>query len=149
MMFAAMLAAAAGAIECGYSGFYGVYADIHDGDMKKWYQSADSKTMYIEPYNNTETWKVIAAWNTKYCNGSVDFNVPGKPNPPPVPITMTYYLGFGRDGQSELKEFVFTDPTGTLGKPGFPLNTWLLIDSGPAPMPSHGPRGATAMSSER
>ena len=169
-MFAGMFAAAGwsrstaaanvAAVTCDYSGYYGVFADIHDGDMKKVRLSADSKTVTIEPYNNTQTWAVTAPWSTVSCNASVNFNVPGKPNPPPVPLTMNYYASYGGSGQPTLRtqvrcyldmasglapralrtlacasstaaSQVFNDPSGTLAKPDFPLNTWIMISSGP------------------
>ena len=84
----------------------------------------------IDPYNNTETWTISAPWNDVHCNASINFNVPGKPNPPPVPLTINYYLGAGGTGQPFLYEMVFNDPSGTIAKPDMPLNTWILVDSG-------------------
>jgi hypothetical protein len=121
---------AAASITCDYSGHYGVFADIHDGDMKKVQLSADSKTVTIEPYNNTQTWMVVAAWSDVSCSASIDFNVTGKPNPPPVPLMMSYYAGHGGSGQPTLGMQVFTDPSGTLARPGFPLNTWIRVALG-------------------
>ena len=66
---------AAASITCDYSGHYGVFADIHDGDMKKVQLSADSKTVTIEPYNNTQTWMVVAAWSDVSCSASSTSNV--------------------------------------------------------------------------
>jgi hypothetical protein len=57
--------------------------------------------------------------------------VPGKPGPPPVPLTATFYLGAGGEGQAPLLSLVFTDPTGTLAKPSSPLNAWIEIEYGP------------------
>mmetsp|Transcript_38180 Transcript_38180/g.89765 ORF Transcript_38180/g.89765 Transcript_38180/m.89765 type:complete len:147 (-) Transcript_38180:58-498(-) len=124
-------AAVHAAITCDYSGDYGVFADIHDGDMKRVQLSADSKTVTIKPYNNTQTWEVNAVWSDVSCSASVDFNVPGKPNPPPVPLMMSYYASYGGRGQPTLGTQVFTDPSGTLAKPDFPLNTWIRVGSGP------------------
>ena len=62
-----------------------------------------------------------------YCNASVDFNVPGKPNAPPVRLTATVwkqsrYLTTGVLLKNAIE---FTDPSGTLGLPSMPLNTWV------------------------
>lgn len=98
---------AAAAVTCDYSRLDGVFADIHDGDLKQVRLSADSKTVTIEPYNNTQTWEVTAAWSNVSCNASINFNVLGKPNPPPVPLTMNYYASYGGSGQPALSTQVW------------------------------------------
>ena len=109
-----------------------IMADMHDGDMKKSELSADG-LVTITPFNNTQTWMVKAKWDAVHCNASIDFRVHGKPNPPPVPLTMTYYRGEGGSGQSTLFTAVFTDPSGTLAPSSMPLNAWLATDSFPPP----------------
>merc|ERR1719171_1460283 len=59
-----------------------VFHDMHDGDMKQVAANLDN-TFQINPYNNTQTWTVRGKFDEN-CVGVVDFNVPGKPNPPPL-----------------------------------------------------------------
>ena len=120
---------------CDFSGECGIYADMHDGDMKKWCVTAGGM-LTIGPYNNTQKWAVTTPWDRRHCNASVNFNVPGKPGPPPVPLSVTYFTGIGGAAQAPLEEVVFTDPSGTLAKPlpsgsARPLNAWIRIDTVP------------------
>ena len=80
--------------------------------------------------------------NPILCNAVVDFNVPGKPKPPPVKLkatvwTMSQYLRMGK-----LEKYVieFTDPSGRLASSLVPLNAWVQsenavakFDTGTAP----------------
>ena len=125
LLLATLGAAASGATPCSAPGM-AVFADMHDGDQKA--ASLQESTITIKPFNNTQKWIVEARWDAVHCNASVDFNVPGKPNPPPVPLTLTYYLGTGGEGQPALRTVVFTDPTGKLAPAGMPLNAWIEID---------------------
>merc|ERR1711937_209424 len=68
-----------------------VFDDMHDGDQKS---VADTRkggveNMHIVPHGNNQTWVVNAPFNPKDCTALVDFNVPGKPGPPPVSLTAT------------------------------------------------------------
>merc|ERR1712070_1330821 len=61
---------------------------MHDGDEKivktDCTGTGATCTLEITPgRNSSETWKVSTAIDKSTCSGSVDFNVPGKPNPPP------------------------------------------------------------------
>lgn len=110
------------------SDFTAVYADMHDGDQKEVAVSGTSMT--ITPSGNSESWVVNAVFDPTWCNASVDFNVPGKPAPPPVNLTATVLLSYtlGSDGtQVEKKVLEFTDPSGTLAYPSFPLNHWVPV----------------------
>ena len=62
-----------------------------------------------------------------YCNASVDFNVPGKPNPPPVKLTATVWKQsrYLKTGILTKNAIEFTDPSGTLASPLMPLTTWV------------------------
>ena len=62
---------------------------MHDGDEKTLVFTAD--TLVITPYGNNETWTVTSKLDRKYCNASINFNVPGKPNPPPCAIGGTVW----------------------------------------------------------
>ena len=114
-----------------------VYVDEIDGDQKQITISkdGDKKDWYltIEPYNSTEVWIVTTTIDDKTCVANVDFNVTGKPNPPPVNLTMTIHTLALRHPCTTNLAAIFTDPTGYLnpiGIPGsadFPLNTWIQI----------------------
>ena len=114
-----------------------VYVDEIDGDYKQITISkdGDKKDWYltIEPYNSTEVWIVTTTIDVKTCMANVDFNVTGKPNPPPVNLTMTIHTLALRHPCTTNLAAIFTDPTGYLnpiGIPGsadFPLNTWIQI----------------------
>ena len=65
-----------------------------------------------------------------FCNATVDFNVPGKPNPPPVKLAATIWTQshFMPTGIVEKYAIEFTHLfRGTLASPG-PLNTWVQIE---------------------
>ena len=65
--------------------------------------------------------------NPVYCFAIIDFNVPGKPNPPPIQLTATVWI---------MSHYL---PTGTLEKyaiewtrpasPEVPLNIWVQLDN--------------------
>merc|ERR1712232_1344882 len=88
-----------------------VVADIHDGDQKL--VIIHSGTMTVSPHANNETWKVTGTINPTSCSASVDFNVPGKPNPPPVKLTATLsWSVLAADPRAIPKAlFTYTDPT--------------------------------------
>ena len=117
-------------LDCGQQGSW-IMADMHDGDQKRvslvFGDYSHGLKLSITPYNNTQTWKVLTPWNNLYCNASVDFRVPGKPNPPPVALTLTYFAGNGGKGQTRQDFAVFTDPTASLAPSSMPLNTWVGI----------------------
>jgi hypothetical protein len=100
-----------------------VYADMHDGDKKEVIISGTSMT--IKPSGNNQTWIVKARLDRKSCSAVVDFNVPGKPGPPPVNLTLTLWHSISSKGQTT--EFEFTDPSGTLAAKDFPLNHWVEL----------------------
>jgi len=109
-----------------YENFQAVFADMHDGDKKHIHISGSKMT--ISPSGNDESWVVEADWDAQGCKASVSFNVPGKPNPPPVSLTATLWISTSTKGEMKT-EFEFTDPSGTL--PSGPLNRWVQIDSKP------------------
>jgi len=102
-----------------------VFADMHDGEMKK--VTIVGQDMLIEPYENEEKWAVITKIDTVHCNAIVDFNVAGKPNPPPVNLTATAWAMITAEPQREKASLEFTDPSGTLAPPDMPLNVWIMI----------------------
>ena len=76
------------------------------------------------------SWTVQATMDLKFCNATVDFNVPGKPTPLPVKQTATIwrqsrYLTTGILYKHAIE---FTDPSGTLALSSVPLNTWVQVE---------------------
>lgn len=104
-----------------------VFADMHDGDEKQ--ITISGKSMTIKPSGNNQTWVVHSEVDQKTCSSVVGFNVPGKPNPPPIDLTATLWFSSASTGSDTAKkvEFEFTDPSGKLAKPGFPLNRWVQL----------------------
>ena len=96
-----------------------VFADIHDGDMKKVEIDGEKPAIKITPHGNDQTW-VVKTTLDEDCAGLVEFRVPNKPSPPPVPLKVRFGT-FNAQLQA-----VFTDPSGTL--PAGPLNVWLQKD---------------------
>merc|ERR1712100_14107 len=104
-----------------------VFDDMHDGDKKVVIVSKDGSEMIIKPFDNNQTWIVKTKVDQKTCSAVIDFNVPGKPGPPPVNLTATF-LHSHRAGfyfEELTTEYEFTDPSGTLAAAGFPLNHWV------------------------
>ena len=73
------------------------------------------------------------------CNAVVDFDIPGKPNPPPVKLTATVWTQsqYLPTGTLEKYAIEWTDPSGKLASPSTPLNTWVqkqnrVVNSDPA-----------------
>ena len=100
-----------------------IFADMHDGDKK--YVSVKKSKLVITSTNSSQTWEVKSDLD-EFCGAMVNFNVPGKPSPPPVPLAAHFWhLSHGAEMKSTLE---FTDPSGTLAVPGFPLNTWIQME---------------------
>jgi hypothetical protein len=129
-IIASLVAAAHGSQVCDES-FTHIMQDMHDGDQKTLKITAlpvQGYTYTLTPHGNNQTWVVQGEWNAKSCNCSVDFNVPGKPGPPPVPLSLTYYLGDGGFDVPAQRPFaVFSDPSGTIAAPAIPLNAWVAL----------------------
>jgi len=104
-----------------------VFADMHDGDEKE--VTIKGTNMTIKPYANNQTWVVHTVINCKTRQAIVDFNVPGKKDHPPVPLTATLFTSLSRQmyGTPKRKRsFVYTDPSGTLVDDAtYPLNQWV------------------------
>jgi hypothetical protein len=103
----------------------GVFVDIHDGDKKEITISGSALT--IHPSDNDQVWEVRSTIDPKTCSGSVNFHVPGKPNPPPMELRFTLMSAISRHDKNY--EIEFTDPSGTLASPALPLNHWVQVGS--------------------
>ena len=128
LRFFAGLAAVAVALaaECP-TDFSATFADMHDGDQKT--VAISGAAMTITPANNNETWVIAAELDPVWCNATIDFNVPGKPSPPPVDLTATAVFGSSAALGDGMLLWEFTDPSGTLvaGEPLYPLNMWIQL----------------------
>lgn len=107
------------------------FADMHDGDKK--HVSISGNRMKIIPSGNNQTWVVNARVHAKTCSAVVDFNVPGKPSPPPVNLKISYFRTWNPNNLVGKADFEFTDPSGTLADASVPLNHWVEIVDGHAP----------------
>ena len=80
----------------------------------------------IVPHANNQSWIVKTDFDGTSCAASIDFHVPGKPGYPPVNLTATSYVMQNAKLGAKYA-FEFTDPSGTLAKPDFPLNAWIQL----------------------
>ena len=75
-----------------------VFADIHDGDMKKVEIDGEKPAIKITPHGNDQTWVVQTRLDEgDDCRGEVDFRVPNKPKPPPVQLKVQFGFFTGGD----------------------------------------------------
>jgi len=116
------------------SKFDAVFADLHDGDEKRIALSGDDLTVTS---NGNETWVVHSKLDRELCRTTINFNVPGKPSPPPVNLTATLWqagiLNFFASGAKKKTVIEFTDPSGTLAEAAYPLNHWVELPDGVDP----------------
>ena len=97
-----------------------IFNDMHDGDQKA--VTVDKESLTIQPYANNETWVVESTLDASDCLATVDFNVPGKPNPPDKPLTMGVW-GMASISGSDKQGMVYTD---LIASPiATPLNVWV------------------------
>lgn len=102
-----------------------VVNDMHDGDQKLLKVSHESNDFKITPYNNNQTWKIAARFDNDHdCTALVNFDVPNKPNPPPVPLNGRVW-GMASIGGADKNALLFTDPSGNIANPEKPLNVWV------------------------
>jgi len=81
--------------------------------------------MVILPYKSTRNAKwIIRSVLNNDATSIVNFNVPGKANPPPVKLTLKFseIQSFQNGGKTLVA--LFFDETGTLGPPNIPVNIW-------------------------
>lgn len=62
-----------------------ITADMHDGDQKT--VALSDGILTITPYGNSQQWSTRTTFDSALCSALVNFTVPGKPNPPPLPLT--------------------------------------------------------------
>merc|ERR1712003_501478 len=117
------LSSASNSMKCPTS-LNAMYADMHDGDQKHVVISGSS--MKIKPAKgNNQTWVVKAQMDSSSCSAVVDFNVPGKPSPPPVKLLATLFRTWTPAPLVFKTQLEFTDPSGTLADASVPLNHWV------------------------
>ncbi|CAJ1402590.1 unnamed protein product [Effrenium voratum] len=112
-----------------------VFSDMHDGDKKQ--VNIQGSALQIKPYGNDQKWVVTSTLQSENCSAMIDFNVPGKPGPPPVKLLMTFWRASANaaEGGVQKASFEFTDPSGTLAAPSVPLNAWLQLGGQRATVP--------------
>ena len=99
-----------------------VYSDQHDGDEKR--VTIAGALLTIQPHANDQTWMVNATFQPSTCIAPfVDFNVPGKPSPPGMNLTLTIFTLGQRAPCSTKQALIFTLNTTS----STPLNTWVQL----------------------
>lgn len=118
------------------------FFDMHDGDVKLVSLHEDGKIEIRSSSSSSddddnisqeqEPWIIHTHLDHETCTALVDFNVPHKPDPPPVPLSMTMWKmqtvvgSKDDDGVDDTKwTLEFTDPSGDLAPPHQPLNHWV------------------------
>ena len=100
---------------------------MHDGDAKEIRVSGtrlDKDKLNIKPHDNGQKWSIDATFDSD-CIANVNFNVPGKPSPPPVPLAARVW-SMVSIGYLERDSLIFTDPSATIASSAItPLNAWL------------------------
>lgn len=100
-----------------------IFYDIHDNDYKK--ILINNNKIKIFPYKSREKWEVKCEIESNY-SCYVNFNVKGKPNPPPYPLEMKISQIISNKKLSLV--ILFFDPTGKLQKKNIPLNIWYNVN---------------------
>ena len=106
-----------------------VVNDLHDGDAKLLRVTNPGDALTIVPHGNAQHWKVgpVKFDNNEDCVASINFNVPGKPSPPPVPLAAKVWGMTSIAGAPALPDksvLVWSDPSGTVAPRTTPLNVW-------------------------
>jgi len=111
--------------ECPFQSGTAVFKDMGDGDKKQieLVDAGDETRITITPSGNDQSWTTSATFDKKSCSAVVDFNVPGKPNPPPIKPTATLYKA--SDGADHRLVVVWSDGEGTVASKSKPLNAWI------------------------
>ena len=94
--------------------------DIHDGDYKL--IKIKNYKYTILPYKNNQKWAIKGNLNNKL-EGTIDFNVKGKLNPPPVNLL----LKFQKINNTNKIIILLFDPTGQISPINQPVNIWYNI----------------------
>lgn len=100
-----------------------VLDDIHDGDQKMM-KAVTSDTFTIQSYPNTTQWEVKGQWDIN-CAALIDFNVPGKENPPPNDVKISVWVMQSAYMSTMKLGFEFSDPMGQLAPKNEPINVWI------------------------
>jgi len=106
--------------------------DIADGDDK--IVTVVGRFVEIQPHGNSQKWKAFGAMDPSTCSAVINFAVPGKPNPPPCKLTMTWWDNNRPvTGATDKLAVEFTDPDDAckFGDPGAPLNRWVAVTGSP------------------
>ena len=96
------------------------FCESNDGDYKL--IKIKNYRYTILPYKNNQKWTIKGNLNNKL-EGTIDFNVKGKPNPPAVNLL----LKFQKINNTNKIIILFFDPTGQISPINQPLNIWYNI----------------------
>ncbi len=96
-----------------------IFYDIHDGDYKSIKIKNYKYTIF--PYKNNQKWIINGKLNHKL-EGIINFNVKGKPNPPPVNLLLKL-----KKINSKNIIILFFDPSGQISPKNQPVNIWYNI----------------------
>lgn len=103
------------------------FADMHDGDQKMISMHDDQLTIQSGSQDDEE-WIIRAQLDATTCTAMIDFNVPGKPSPPPVPLLLTVFKMHHLSGGPSKYVMEFTDPSETIApSKDLPLNQWVQL----------------------
>ena len=101
-----------------------IFYDIHDGDYKKIIFTDNNFS--ILPFKSNKKWIVNGKLDIDYTS-MVNFNVKGKPNPPPISIQLRLVYILNNNNKKNLVA-IFFDPTGKISPKNIPLNIWYNIN---------------------
>lgn len=101
-----------------------IFYDIHDGDFKKIIFNGNNYR--ILPYKSKKKWIVNGKFDENYTS-MVNFNVKGKPNPPPINLQLRFGYIITNNNKKNLVALFF-DPTGKISPKNIPLNIWYNIN---------------------
>jgi len=105
-----------------------MFADMHDGYQKE-VSLVHGNKLTIKPVSKDEKWIIRALVDLTDCTAMIDFDVPGKPSPPPVPLMATLWDMETVSAIRRQKVTIeFTDPSETIASKGYPLNHWVLVE---------------------
>merc|ERR1719313_2052701 len=101
------------------------FADMHDGDEKA---VTFQDNVIIQPTSTEEDWKVVCTdYDASMCTFMCNFNVSGKPDPPPVPLMGTVW-GLTNESKGKKISIEWTDPTETISpSKNYPINAWIEV----------------------
>ena len=102
------------------------FHDFHDGDDKLVSYDPENGSFKLGQTDVDVPWSLTTNMDPEGCTAMVDFKSSGKADFPPVPLLATLFVSSG-NSQIEHIMVQFTDPSGTIADPDYPLNVWQLV----------------------